>query len=269
MASTPTVRSSSEQASDISEMKRNPRSPVSINVGQTERLISMVGGGLLALYGLGRRGLSGVGLALLGGEMLRRGITGHCYLYQALDISTYEERPTVSKLPFRQGVKVRRSMTILRSPEELYRFWRDVENAPQYMRHVRSVTVTGDRTSHWVAETPNGTTIEWDSEITQDIPNQLLAWRAVGKALTGSGGEIRFARATGNRGTVVTVEMDFPPMGGALGVPIETLLARGPEMEVHENLRRFKELMEAGEIATIKGQPVGMGQFKSKQGIKQ
>jgi uncharacterized membrane protein len=272
MVSTPTARPTLMQGQDISQMRevlrRNPRSPLSVNVGQTERLISMLTGGLLFLYALGRRSWNGFGLALIGGELLRRGMTGHSYLYQMLDISTYYAPATISMLPMRQGIKVRRSMTIERSPEELYRFWRNVEHAPSYMQCIRLVKVIDKTKSHWVGVTAGGATIEWDSEITEDIPNRLIAWRTIGRAPIGVGGRITFTPAPADKGTVATVEMEFSSKGSILGEPVEMLIAHLPEREVRETLRRFKELMEAGEIPAIAGQPVGARQLMSEQGRK-
>ena len=129
--------------------------------------------------------------------------------------------------------------------------------APLYMHHIHAVHATGERTSHWVGELPGGARIEWDSEITEDVPNRLIAWQITGKALTGTAGQIAFTPIPHRKATDVRVTMDFPPVVGALGTSVGMIFAHGPEQEVRENLRRFKELAETGEIATTEGQPSG------------
>lgn len=258
-----------EAGRGVSDLRHNPRYLKSINVGQSERLISIIGGGLLALYGLRRRRWSGVITALLGGELLRRGFTRHSYLYQLLDLSTFEESPsTVAPLPHKQGIQVRRAITIEKAAEELYRLWRDVELAPRYMRHIHEVHATGERTSHWIGELPGGTRIEWDFEITEDIPNRLVAWQITGKALTGTAGQIAFIPVPHRKATEVRVAMDFPPVVGMPGTIVGTLFAHGPEQEVYANLRRFKQLAETGEIATTAGQPTGARKVRTQQKLQ-
>src|SRR5918999_5424208 len=127
----------------------------SVNVGQTERWASGLAGGALALYGLSRRTWGGVVLALVGGTLIYRGSTGHCYMYDAIGVNTAEttDNPLVS-VPAGKGIKVEKSVTVNKSPEELYRFWRNFENLPRFMNHLESVKDTGGGRSHWVAKAP-------------------------------------------------------------------------------------------------------------------
>ena len=233
-------------------MRRTGQSPQSnrvVNVGQYERLASAVGGPLVALYGLSRGSAAGVGLALVGGALFYRGMTGHCHVYQALGISTAED----------QGgpLHVEKSVTINRPADELYRFWRNFENLPRFMKHLESVRNTGDRTSHWVARAPAGTTVEWDAELTQDQPNQLIAWRSLPNADVDNAGTVRFEPAGSGRGTVVRVVLDYNPPAGALGAAVAKLFAEEPSQQIEGDLRRFRNIMEAGEIPTTEGQPRG------------
>jgi uncharacterized membrane protein len=228
------------------------------NVGQAERWISGLAGGALAMYGVARKDWLGVGLALVGGGLLLRGVTGHCYTYQALNVNTAQRTSsTVESIPGKKGIRVHRSMSVDRSPEDLYNFWHDVEKAPLYMQNIESVTSTGDRTSHWIARGPLGRKIEWDSELLQDISGRVIAWHAHGKPATANAGKVSFEPAPTGRGTVVTLELDFLQFGGPLGINIGHLFASVPEHEALETLRRFKEIMEAGEIPSIEGQPKG------------
>ncbi len=147
-----------------------------------------------------------------------------------------------------QGVAVRRDITIGRTPEELYRFWRDFENLPRFMEHLESVQVLGDRRSHWKARAPAGSTVEWDAEIVEDRPNELIAWRSVAKADVPNTGSVRFTPAPGDRGTEIRVELRYDPPGGALGALVAKLFGEEPGQQVDGDLRRLKQVMETGQI---------------------
>jgi hypothetical protein len=125
------------------------------------------------------------------------------------------------------------------------------------MKHLDSVSISGERRSHWIARGPAGTHIEWDAEITEDQPNQLIAWRSLAGADVANSGTVRFAPATGGRGTVVRVVLDYTPPAGALGAAAAKLFGEEPHQQVEGDLRRFKNIMEAGEIPTSSGQPEG------------
>jgi uncharacterized membrane protein len=154
-------------------------------------------------------------------------------------------------------IRMAHAVTINRSQEELYRSWRDFQNLPRFMKHLESVRVTGDRRSHWVAKAPGGRTVEWDAEITEDRPNELIAWRSLEGADVDSVGSVRFERAPGGRGTTVKVEMQYSPPAGRVGATVAKLLGKGPEWRIKDDLRRFKQLMEVGEVITTEGQSAG------------
>lgn len=229
-----------------------------VNVGATERWGSALAGGALAIYGLTRRTWGGAVLALVGGTLIARGSTGRCYAYDALGINTAEttDNPLVS-VPAGKGIKVEKSVTVNRSPEELYRFWRNFENLPQFMNHLESVKDTGNGRSHWVAKAPAGKTVEWDAEVYNEKENELIAWRSLEGADVDNAGSVRFEPATGGRGTVVRVTLKYDPPGGALGALVAKLFGEEPSQQIEEDLRRFKQVMEAGEAATTEGQPSG------------
>ena len=230
----------------------------SINVGQNERWGSALAGGALAIYGLTRRTWGGVVLALVGGTLIARGSTGRCYMYDALGVNTAEpsSNPLVS-VPAGKGIKVEKSVTVNRSPEELYRFWRNFENLPRFMNHLESVKGTGEGRSHWVAKAPAGKTVEWDAEVYNEKENELIAWRSLEGADVDNAGSVRFEPATGGRGTVVRVTLKYDPPGGALGAMVAKLFGEEPSQQIEEDLRRFKQVMETGEAATTEGQPSG------------
>jgi uncharacterized membrane protein len=229
-----------------------------VNVGGVERWASALGGGALALYGLTRGNWGGVVLALIGGTLVYRGATGHCDLYQAIGINTAETstNPIIS-VPADRGVKVEKSVTINRSPAELYTFWRNFENLPRFMNHLESVKVTSPERSHWVAKAPAGTSVEWDAEIYNEKENELIAWRSLEGSDVDNAGSVRFEPATGGRGTVVRVSLKYDPPGGIIGAAVARLFGESPAQQIDEDLRRFKQLMETGETATTEGQPSG------------
>jgi uncharacterized membrane protein len=231
--------------------------PSRTNVGDLERWASLVGGGALALYGLTRGSLAGLGLAAVGGGLVYRGATGHCPVYHALGVSTAERHGPQVSVPAGRGFKAEKSVTINRPAEELYRFWRNFENLPRIMSYLQEVRVTGPNRSHWVAKGPLGTSPEWDAEVITERPNELIGWRSLPGSEVDTAGSVHFTPAPGGRGTEVRVSLKYDPPGGKLGAAFAKLFRRSPAAEVQEDLRRFKEMMEAGEVPTTQGQPVG------------
>jgi uncharacterized membrane protein len=225
------------------------------NLGERERLVSSIAGGGLALYGLTRGTPAGVGFALAGAALLYRGITGHSYLYQAMGINTAENaNPNVS-VRGDAGFKVDKSITINRSPGELYRFWRNFQNLPRIMNHLESVRDLEGNRSHWVAKAPAGTTVEWDAEIYNEKENELIAWRSLENADVNNAGSVHFEPAAG--GTVVRVSLKYDPPGGFLGATVARIFGENPNQQIEEDLRRFKQVMETGEATTTEGQTSG------------
>ena len=224
------------------------------NVGVPERWVSSIAGGALALYGLTRGTYGGVGLALAGAALVYRGITGHSYLYDAMGVNTSEAlNPNVS-VRADTGIKVEKSIIINKSPGEIYRFWRDFQNLPRIMNHLETVRDIGGNRSHWVAKAPAGTTVEWDAEIYNEKENELIAWRSLENADVDNAGSVHFEPATGGRGTVLRVSLKYDPPGGFLGATVARLFGENPEQQIEEDLRRFKQAIETGEIATSGGQ---------------
>ena len=158
----------------------------------------------------------------------------------------------------RRGVPVNKSIVINASAEEIYQFWRDFEKLPQFMRYLESVTVTGEGRSHWVAKAPGGS-VEWDAEITEDQPNRLIAWRSLEGSEVKTSGTVRFEPATGGRGTVVHVQLDYSPPGGAFGALFAKLFGEDPDGQMQIDLRRFKQVIELGEVVVSDGTLTGEG----------
>lgn len=153
----------------------------------------------------------------------------------------------------RGTTQVKNSLIINRAPEELYQYWRNFENLPNVMRHLESVKVKGEGRSHWVAKAPAGTSVEWDAEITEDRPNELIAWRSLEGSDVDNSGSVRFEPAPGNRGTIVKVEINYTPPGGSLGSLVAKLFGEEPGQQAQESLRTFKQLMETGEVVLSDG----------------
>jgi uncharacterized membrane protein len=146
------------------------------------------------------------------------------------------------------AIAVVNTITINRTPEEVYRFWRDFQNLPRFMSHLESVQMIDEKRSHWVAKAPAGMKVEWDAEIAKDVPNRLIAWRSLEGADVDNSGMVRFDRAPGGRGTEVRVEVVYSPPGGALGAGIAKLFGEAPEQQIKGDLRRLKQVLEVGEV---------------------
>ncbi|MBW3598867.1 MAG: DUF2892 domain-containing protein, partial [Planctomycetes bacterium] len=216
---------------------------------------SITAGSLLVLAGLVRGKLSGLTMGLIGTSLLQRGVTGHCYCYEAFGIDTAEHNPATA-VPAREGVKVEKTLTINCPAEKLYSFWREVENLPRVMRHLKSVESIDRERSHWVADGPLGIEVQWDAEVFQQRENELIAWRSLPGGDIETAGSVHF-RPLGDRGTALVVSMKYNPPGGKAGANVASLLGSGLEDEMEDDLRRFKSFMEAGETPTTEGQPHG------------
>jgi uncharacterized membrane protein len=156
-----------------------------------------------------------------------------------------------------KDVHIETSIAINKSPEELYAFWRDFENLPIFMKNLEAVTETDRWNSHWVAKGLGGARVEWDAEIYNEEENKLIAWRSLEKADVVNAGSVRFEKAPEGRGTYVRVTINYNPPAGKLGATLAQLLGTEPLQLIKEDLRRLKQIMEAGEIATIAGQTSG------------
>jgi uncharacterized membrane protein len=245
-----------------------PGRPSEINISPTEREYSLLGGAGLVLFGLSRRSLGGIGLAALGAALLQRGVTGHCHGYQLLKINTSKPHAADPEEYFENGIHVEVSMTIQRSARELFDFWRNFENLPRFMQNLKSVQVLDEKRSRWVAAGPAGAGVQWDAEIINEEPNSLIACRSVGNAEVDNAGSVRFVPAPHDRGTQVHVVIDYIPPAGRVGKWVAKLFSSAPDQTIKEDLRRFKALMESGEMPTTDQQPRGncAGQGRRQMG---
>ena len=228
------------------------------NVAQAERWLSVVAGSALAAYGLKNRSLGGLVVAGLGGALVWRGATGVCPVYSAAGISTAgEHQGQQVSVPYGRGTQVEKTVTINAPADRLYTFWRNFENLPRFMENLEEVEVIDDKRSRWVATGPAGFDVQWEAEIINEVPNELIGWRSVEGSTVDNAGSVHFTPATGGRGTEVKVVLRYDPPGGKLGAAVSRVLGEDPDWQVQEDLRRLKMLIESGEIATIEDQPSG------------
>lgn len=155
------------------------------------------------------------------------------------------------------ATQVRTAITINKPVDVVYERWRAFENLPSFMYHLEDVKVLDERRSHWVAKAPLGRTIEWDAELTDDVPGERIAWRSLDGASVEHRGEVRFTPAPGNRGTEVVFSLEYRPPLGALGAAAAKLFGEEPEQQAKDDLRRFKQVLETGEVVRSEGTPEG------------
>jgi uncharacterized membrane protein len=232
-----------------------------INVGDTERWLSLAGGAALALYALKRRSPVAFALAAGGAALIGRGATGHSTAYQKLGVDTADPnatRPNVlaAVLPSRK-LEAERAYTIMRPRHELYAFWQDFQNLPRFMEHLESVTIEGDGRSHWVTKAPVGKAIEWDAKVTEQVEDRIIAWRSLPGSMVENSGQVQFSDAPDGRGTTVRARMRYSAPGGKIGMEISRFFGEAAFQQLRDDLRRFKQLMEAGETPTTEGQSHG------------
>jgi uncharacterized membrane protein len=158
-------------------------------------------------------------------------------------------------------------MTINRPRPEVYNFWRRLENLPRFMEHLKSVEFLDPegKHSHWIAKGPLDTSIDWEAEIYEERENEQISWRSLPGSEVDNRGTVRFTDAPGGRGTEVHVNLIYQPPGGSAGAAIAKVFGEEPYQQIREDLRRFKQIMEAGETATTFGQTSGRGEEVEQQ----
>src|SRR5437762_4217982 len=207
------------------------------------RWVSVIACGAIAAYGLTRRSVSGLAIAAVGGGLVWHGV------------ATSDGKHDQVSVPYGRGIRVEEAVTVNASASDLYQFWRNFENLPRFMDHLESVHVEDSKHSHWRAKGPIGLKAEWDAEIINEVPNELIGWRSVDGSNVDNAGSVHFTPT--QRGTEVKVVLRYDPPGGALGAAVAKVFGEDPRRQVREDLRRFKQLVETGEVATTEGQPTG------------
>lgn len=215
------------------------------NVHDWERLGSLAVGGSMVLAFLARPSLRGAAVALAGGALVYRGVTGHCHLYGLMGIDTRTGRRASTAIPALQGVKVEKTVFVRRPPRDLYEFWRKFDNLPQIMQHLVKVTELEDGRSHWVARGLLGTTVEWDAEIIKDRVGEVISWRSLPGADVDTAGSVHFSEQP-DGGAAVRVSLKYNPPAGKTGAVLAAALGQSVDESLEEDLQRFKQHMETG-----------------------
>jgi uncharacterized membrane protein len=222
-----------------------------VNVGEMERYGSIIGGAALVAAGLSRRSLPGLLVAAAGGAFIFRGMAGHCGLYHSIGVST--SAPARPGVPDRTGYKIEKTILIACPPADLFRFWRNLENLPEFMESIESVRVLDDRHSQWVAKGPGGRRLKWDAEIVNEHPGEMIAWQTLPGADVQSAGTVRFTPAEDGAGTLLRVILEFHPPGGALGAGVARFFGKDPASQLEQDLSRLKQIIEGRNVSTAAG----------------
>lgn len=226
-----------------------------VNVGSTERMVSALGGGAMALFGISRGGLPGLLAAGLGAGLIYRGVSGHCSVYQAMGVqSTSSSRPGVRS---GQGIQYERTLTVNRPVRDLYQFWQQPENLARVFRHVKSVVPDGENRLSWIAVGPLGQEWKWESEIFNKRELKLIAWQSLPGGDVEAAGSLHFDSIGEGRGTSVRFVLQYRLPQGQVAERVASYFGQGLDDQITEDLRRFKSIAEAGEIPSVEGQPRG------------
>ncbi|BDE16934.1 hypothetical protein MKCMC460_57940 [Mycobacterium sp. 20KCMC460] len=201
--------------------------------------------------GTRRRGaVTAIALAAIGGVDL----------YAALCTSRGDEQPRHAGS--QRHYSLRAAVTVMRSPDDVYRFWRDLANLPRFMYHLESVTEDPDGRTHWVANAPIGQPVQWDAQIVEDQPGKRIAWQSLPGSGIANSGSVEFSPDNSGNGTEVRVTIGYQLPGGALGKAVATLLGESPDQQVNDDLRRFKQILETGQVMRSDGSPDGTVAFR-------
>jgi uncharacterized membrane protein len=216
------------------------------NLGKNERILSVLGGGALAALGLRRKGVPGVILGVAGAALVQRGVTGHCQLYAALGIDRAHDTTRPGKPDPDAGFHGSARTAIKRPARELYDYWRDFTAAPRFRDAVTRVEILDESTSRWTAAGPMGRSFQWTSRLTEDRPGEYIAWESIEPSDIPNRGSVRFTPFGDGTQAEVHYTVAIDPPGGVVGQAILGLFHSMPQAMLEDDLRRFRELMEAG-----------------------
>ncbi|WP_257458354.1 SRPBCC family protein [Archangium lipolyticum] len=223
----PALQSGSQRPGERPEFLQHNWSPAA-------RFVAGLGGAGLITWGLSRRGIPGMGSAILGGLITLRGITN------------IELKRIIGIGGGRLAIELHKDITVHAPVEEVFAFWRAMENFPRFMTHVEELRTSGEDRSHWRVRGPAGVVFEWDALITRLIPNQVLAWKSVEGSSVEHAGIIHFEPVQDGRATRLDIRMSYNPPAGALGHAFALLLGANPKRQMDDDLMRFKSLIETG-----------------------
>ena len=229
-------------------------SPGKTNLNNVERSASIIGGGTLLLVALKQPSWKGLILAIAGGALIHTGVTGYCV---AASRRRNNETSVTDDENVARDVHVQKSILINKDSAQLYSYWRRFENLPRIMRHLESVTTLDEQRSHWIAIGPAGKTFEWDAEIYNEKPGEMIAWRSLPGADIANAGSVHFEPLGSGRGTKLKVTLNYNIPGGKLTALFAKPFGKEPGQLIEDDLQRFKRLMETGEVPTVEGQSNG------------
>lgn len=212
-----------------------------INVDDNERLLSVTLGTYLLTRGLKKRSLL---KTIIGGYLLYRGTSGHCVAYGQIQRNKYTDKP--------ESVNIQTTLIVNKPKQEVYDFWRKLENLPLFMKHLKSVKEVDDKKSHWEANVPgNLTTISWDAEIIKEEEGKLISWKSLPGATIENAGKVDFQDALGDQGTELRVVITYRPPAGKVGGGIAWLLNPVFRKMIENDIVNFKQYIETGFLTSI------------------
>ena len=185
--------------------------------------------------------------------------TANVLAVTALDVIAAKQLSSGNK-----GVHASASCIVNAQPDEVYRFWREFTNLPRFMEHLESVTELGEGRSHWVAKGPAGINVEWDAMIVADDPGRVITWRSLEDSDVDNAGAVRFEAAPGGRGTIIKVNIQYNPPGGVVGATVAKLFGEEPNQQLEDDMRRFKQVIEVGEVVVSDATIFGVGYFEQR-----
>lgn len=216
------------------------------NISEAERIASVVGGGALVAWGLARKKWDGLAFAGLGAALLYRGTTGHCDFYQMIGVNTAKRRGRNVSVPYELGIRVDREIVVHKPPQEVYRFWRNLENLPKFMKNVESVREIDNKHSVWVVRGPAGSVVEWKADIINEKENELIGWRSLSGSEIANAGSVQFKPEDGGAATLIKIELQYEPPGGTIGAAFAKIAGSDPSKQIRDDLARLKQLLETG-----------------------
>lgn len=219
------------------------RSSSEINVSFPERIMSGLAGGVLTGFGLARKDWLGSLMALAGGALVFRGVSGHCHVYGAMGMDTATAHNPDASVDATYAVRVDRSIVIGRDRAQVYGFWRKLENLPAFMSHIEGVHAFSPTRSRWRMRGPMGRRLEWDAKIINDVPGEVIAWRSLEGSDVMHAGSVRFKDAPGG-GTRVELTIEYQAPGASVGTALLKLLGQDPATQIEGDLRELKGLLE-------------------------
>ncbi len=216
------------------------------NVAELERWSCLASGAVAIAYGLSGRSRARTLWSAAGTALVYRGLTVH----SSLGVSTANESQTRAALAGDRGIHVREAVRLEKPVDEVYRFWRRFENLPRFMTYLERVDDIGQSRSHWVAKGPAGMRVEWDAEIINEVENKVIGWHTLPGSFVTMAGSVNFDSVRNGQSTQVSVHLQYATPAGRAAALVAQLFGREPSQTIREDLRRLKQLLEAGELPT-------------------